>query len=350
MTADENGEGLGNDRPVAAWFGRRRGWRRSPDRRSRHRRRRRSAGRDEERERRRTRRQGCGRAVLGPASGRDHDTSTKPHLFRRTRSRRRPNATRSDQAVARLDRRPRPGWPPVSRPTPIGPGHGDAGHRIPARRSACRPARLTVTFGFGAGLFVKDGKDRYGLADRRPRGAGRSAPLQRRSAGRNPHRRRSVDPGLRRRSAGRLSRGSPIGAVRLRRWPRCAGRRPASLPGYAAKRDTAQSDGLQGRHQQSVGRRSARRWRNSSGSASEGPDWMRGGSYLVVRRIRIALEHWDRMKVDFQEQTFGRHKYSGAPLGLKERVRSRSTSNADRQGRQPGHSRERPCPACRRGE
>ena len=30
------------------------------------------------------------------------------------------------------------------------------------------PARLTVTFGFGAGLFVKDGKDRFGLAARRP--------------------------------------------------------------------------------------------------------------------------------------------------------------------------------------
>ena len=32
---------------------------------------------------------------------------------------------------------------------------------------------------------------------------------------------------------------------------------------------------------------------------SEGPGWMQGGSYLVVRRIRMALEHWDRTKVDF---------------------------------------------------
>ncbi|HZW50368.1 MAG TPA: Dyp-type peroxidase, partial [Rudaea sp.] len=47
----------------------------------------------------------------------------------------------------------------------------------------------------------------------------------------------------------------------------------------------------------------------------DGPDWLRGGSYLVARRIRIALEHWDRMKLAFQEQTIGRHKYSGAPLG-----------------------------------
>jgi len=47
----------------------------------------------------------------------------------------------------------------------------------------------------------------------------------------------------------------------------------------------------------------------------EGPDWMQGGSYLVVRRIRIALEHWDNTKVTFQEQTVGRHKASGAPIG-----------------------------------
>ena len=50
----------------------------------------------------------------------------------------------------------------------------------------------------------------------------------------------------------------------------------------------------------------------------DGPAWMRGGSYVVVRRIRMALEHWDRTNVGFQEQTFGREKYSGAPLGLKD--------------------------------
>ena len=49
----------------------------------------------------------------------------------------------------------------------------------------------------------------------------------------------------------------------------------------------------------------------------EGPDWMRGGTYMVTRRIRIALEHWDRTNVDFQQQVIGRRKDDGAPLGAK---------------------------------
>jgi hypothetical protein len=39
---------------------------------------------------------------------------------------------------------------------------------------------------------------------------------------------------------------------------------------------------------------------------------------MVARRIRIALQHWDQMKVAFQEQVIGRHKRSGAPLGQKD--------------------------------
>jgi deferrochelatase/peroxidase EfeB len=47
----------------------------------------------------------------------------------------------------------------------------------------------------------------------------------------------------------------------------------------------------------------------------DGPGWMKGGSFMVTRRIRMNLEVWDRSALGDQEETIGREKYSGAPLG-----------------------------------
>jgi deferrochelatase/peroxidase EfeB len=42
--------------------------------------------------------------------------------------------------------------------------------------------------------------------------------------------------------------------------------------------------------------------------------WMKGGSYLVSRRIRMLIESWDTDYLADQEKVFGRSKASGAPL------------------------------------
>ncbi|MFJ8401012.1 iron uptake transporter deferrochelatase/peroxidase subunit [Streptomyces microflavus] len=43
-------------------------------------------------------------------------------------------------------------------------------------------------------------------------------------------------------------------------------------------------------------------------------EWLEGGSYAVVRRIRMLLDDWEKLPVDRQEQVIGRRKADGAPL------------------------------------
>ncbi|PFP24499.1 deferrochelatase/peroxidase EfeB [Bacillus sp. AFS073361] len=49
----------------------------------------------------------------------------------------------------------------------------------------------------------------------------------------------------------------------------------------------------------------------------DGPNWLANGSYLVVRRIQMFIEVWDRTTLKDQENTFGRYRENGAPIGQK---------------------------------
>jgi len=175
------------------------------------------------------------------------------------------------------------------------------------------PARLTVTFGFGAGLFIKDAQDRYGLAAHRPaalvdmpRFTGDQL-VDARTGGDLSVQACADDPQVAFHAIRQLSRLAYN--VAQIRWVQTgftasfnAGETPRNLMGF--------KDGTNNPSVNDSPTMDKLIW-----VGGEGPDWMRGGSYLVVRRIRIALEHWDRMNLSFQEQTIGRHKYSGAPLG-----------------------------------
>ncbi|MFT2015414.1 iron uptake transporter deferrochelatase/peroxidase subunit [Streptomyces sp. 796.1] len=50
------------------------------------------------------------------------------------------------------------------------------------------------------------------------------------------------------------------------------------------------------------------------GGDDSSPAWMGGGSYAVVRRIRMLLDTWDHLSVEQQERVIGRRKSDGAPL------------------------------------
>jgi deferrochelatase/peroxidase EfeB len=174
------------------------------------------------------------------------------------------------------------------------------------------PAHLTVTIGFGPSLF--DG--RFGLAPQRPVALAELPPLPgeildpARSGGDIGIQACANDPQVAFhavRNLARLGRGTVV-----TRWTQLGFGRtsstgveqqtPRNLMGFKDGTRNIRSDD------------SAALDQHVWVGAEAGREWMRGGSYLVARRIRMFVETWDRDRLSDQEAVFGRAKYSGAPL------------------------------------
>jgi deferrochelatase/peroxidase EfeB len=192
------------------------------------------------------------------------------------------------------------------------------------------PARLTITFGFGPGLFIKDQKDRYGLAARRPEALvdlprfNGDQLVETRTGGDLSVQACADDPQVAFHAVRQLARLA-YGAAEIR-WTQ-VGSIANFAPGQTQRNLMGFKDGTGNPSVLDADAMDKFVW-----AGDEGPAWMRGGSYLVVRRIRMALEHWDRMNVAFQEQTIGRQKYSGAPLGGKGEFEPANLDAVDKDG------------------
>jgi deferrochelatase/peroxidase EfeB len=174
------------------------------------------------------------------------------------------------------------------------------------------PAQLTVTVGFGPSMFDA----RFGLARRRPAALADLPAFPRdvldpqRSGGDLCVQACSNDPQVAFhviRNFARIARGTAV-----MRWAQLGfGRTSSTSSAQATPRNLMGfKDGTNNVKAEDASDLARFVW---VGDETDQP-WMRGGSYLVARRIRMLIESWDADYLADQENVFGRAKVSGAPL------------------------------------
>ncbi|KMY51754.1 iron uptake transporter deferrochelatase/peroxidase subunit [Peribacillus loiseleuriae] len=179
------------------------------------------------------------------------------------------------------------------------------------------PAKLTVTFGVGPSLFVLDGKDRFGLKHKQPK---ELVDLPKFSfdslekdwtGGDLCIQACADDPQVAFhavRNLVRIARGKAT-----IRWAQEGFQRSKQSD---PKQETPRNlfgfkDGIVNPNVQDKQEMNKDIWVQPN----DGPNWLEGGSYLIIRRIQMYIEVWDRSTLKDQEETFGRYRDSGAPLG-----------------------------------
>ncbi len=202
---------------------------------------------------------------------------------------------------------------------PVGPTDGaplvppdDTGEAI-----GLTPGGLTLTFGFGPGLFRDaDGRDRFGLADRQPE-ALRDLPHfsgdqldPAKSRGDICVQACSEDPQVAVHAIRNLARIG-FGTVAVR-WSQLGfGRTSTTSTSQSTPRNLfGFKDGTLNVKAEEADALDRYVWV----APDDDQAWLAGGSYLVARRINMHIETWDRQGLQPQEDVIGRTKGSGAPL------------------------------------
>jgi deferrochelatase/peroxidase EfeB len=180
------------------------------------------------------------------------------------------------------------------------------------------PSRLTITFGFGPSMFGTPGvSDRFGIADRRPPELADLPALPgdqldpARSGGDIGVQACADDPQVAFhaiRNLARIGRGKVV-----LRWSQLGFGRTSSTSSFQETPRNLQGfkDGTNNIKAEDTDLLAEHVW--VPDDTAEG--WMHGGTFMVVRRIRMLIETWDRSPLEEQERTIGRQRVSGAPLG-----------------------------------
>jgi len=178
------------------------------------------------------------------------------------------------------------------------------------------PSRLTLTIGFGPGLFEKDGQARFGLEGRKPDlltelpafSGDRLDPaicggdLAIQACANDPQVAVHAVRNLVRIAFGRASvRYSQMGFGRTSSTS-TAQVTPRNLLGF--------KDGTANIKAEDADDVDEFVWVRDG----DGPDWLAGGSYLVTRKIDMRIETWDRESLEGQEAIIGRRKGTGGPV------------------------------------